>query len=109
MSLLQVTTPIPREGDKGTPQGMAPLPGSGRLSPTVARVLGAVGLLGVLSTVFLISAGAAAAPSPLVPGRSGEWPGWLSGPLEGIGGGLGSGGFQTLMLIMCASYLLVLV
>src|SRR5450755_2811259 len=109
MGLLQVTTPIPRERDKGTPQTAADRAGGGRLSPAIARLLGTVGLLGVLVTVFLISAGAASAPSQLVPGRSGGWPGWLSGPFAGIGVGLGSGGFQTLMLIMSGSYVLVLV
>jgi alpha-1,6-mannosyltransferase len=72
------------------------------------RALGALGLLGVLTTVFLLSAGAAGAPSQYVPGRSGGWPGWLAGPLQDLSVGLGSHSFQTLMLIMCASYLLVL-
>lgn len=65
-------------------------------------------MLGVLATVFLISADAAAKPSEFVPARQGGWPGWLAGPLQGLGAGLGKDGFQTLMLIMCASYLLVL-
>jgi hypothetical protein len=74
----------------------------------VVRALGALGLLGVLATVFLISAGAASAPSQYVPGRSGGWPAWMAGPLRGLGIGLESASFQALMLIMCASYLLVL-
>jgi hypothetical protein len=32
----------------------------------------------------------------------------MAGPLEGLGMSIGSGAFQTLMLIMCASYVLVL-
>jgi alpha-1,6-mannosyltransferase len=71
-------------------------------------VLGALGLLGVLTSVLLISAGAASAPSQYVPARSGGWPGWLAGPLGGLGLGLSSSRFQVLMLIMCASYVLVL-
>jgi hypothetical protein len=71
-------------------------------------VLGVTGILGVLATVFLISAGAASAPSQYVPGRSGGWPSWLAGPLADVDVGLGSASFQTLMLIMCGSYLLVL-
>jgi Glycosyltransferase family 87 len=43
-----------------------------------------------------------------VPARIGGWPHWLAGPLQGLGLGIGSGSFQTLTLIMCASYLLVL-
>ena len=67
-----------------------------------------LGLLGIVTTVFLTVAGAAGEPSQYVPARSGGWPGWLAGPLEGLGMSLGSSGFQTLMLIMCASYALVL-
>jgi alpha-1,6-mannosyltransferase len=74
----------------------------------IARALGLLALLGIVVTVFLTAAGAAGEPSQYVPGRSGGWPGWLAGPLAGLGMSLGSGGFQTLMLIMCASYLLVL-
>jgi alpha-1,6-mannosyltransferase len=70
--------------------------------------MGLLGLLGVASTTFLTAAGAAGEPSEYVPSRSGGWIGWLAGPLEGLGLSIGSGGFQTLSLIMCASYLLVL-
>jgi hypothetical protein len=72
------------------------------------RALGALGLLGVLTSVFLIAAGAASRPSQYVPARSGGWPGWLAGPLQGLGLGLGSSSFQTLTLIMAASYVAVL-
>jgi hypothetical protein len=72
------------------------------------RALGALGLLGVLSTVFLLTAGIATRPSQYVPARVGGWPGWMAGPLEGLGVGISSASFQALMLIMCASYLLVL-
>ena len=72
------------------------------------RALGALGLLGVLSTAFLLSADAASTPSESVPARVGGWPGWLAGPLQDLGDTLTKGGFQALMLIMCASYVLVL-
>lgn len=68
-----------------------------------------LGLLGVLASVFLLSAGAASGPGQYVPAREGGWSAWLAGPLRGLGVGLSSGDFQTLMLLMCASYLLVLV
>jgi Glycosyltransferase family 87 len=74
----------------------------------LARVSGLLGLLGVLVTTFLTAAGAAGEPSQYVPSRSGGWIYWLAGPLEGLDMSIGSGGFQTLSLIMCASYLLVL-
>jgi alpha-1,6-mannosyltransferase len=69
-----------------------------------------VGLVGILASVFLLSAGAASAPSEYVPARTGGWPDWLAGPLRGLGvGALTSGEFQTLTLIMCAGYGAVLV
>jgi alpha-1,6-mannosyltransferase len=79
-----------------------------RRAAAAPRALGLIGLLGIVVTIFLTVAGAAGEPSQYVPGRSGGWPGWLAGPLEGLGMTLGGGGFQTLTLIMCASYLLVL-
>jgi hypothetical protein len=72
------------------------------------RALGALGLLGVLTSVFLIAAGSATRPSLYVPARRGGWPHWLAGPLQGLNVGIGSPSFQTLTLIMCASYLAVL-
>jgi alpha-1,6-mannosyltransferase len=72
------------------------------------RALGALGLLGVVTTVLLLAAGAASRPSQYVPARSGGWPSWMAGPLEGLGVGITSAGFQALTLIMCASYLAVL-
>jgi hypothetical protein len=72
------------------------------------RALGCVGLLGVVATCFLLAAGAASRPSPYVPARSGGWPGWLAGPLQGLEVGIGKGGFQALTLVMCASYAVVL-
>jgi Glycosyltransferase family 87 len=72
------------------------------------RAAGALGLLGVLASAALIGAGAATRPGQYVPARSGGWPGWLAGPLQGLDVGLGGHTFQTLMLVMCASYLLVL-
>jgi len=81
----------------------------GRAPAAALRVLGALGLLGVVTTVLLLSADAAATPSEFVPARSGGWPGWLAGPLQGIGAALSKDGFQTLVLLMCGGYVLVLV
>jgi Glycosyltransferase family 87 len=83
---------------------------AGTRRPTGAlRVLGALGLLGVLSSALLLSAGAASRPSLYVPGRSGGWPSWMAGPFEGLRVGITAGSFQALTLLMCASYVLVLV
>jgi hypothetical protein len=72
------------------------------------RAAGAVGLVGVVATTLLLSAGAAGAPTQFVPARSGGWPGWLAGPLAGLHLGLSDGRLQALLLVMCASYALVL-
>jgi hypothetical protein len=74
----------------------------------VVQALGALGLIGIVTTVFLMCAGAASAPSQYVPARSGGWPAWLAGPLRGLGVGLTSSDYQTLTLLMCVSYALVL-
>src|SRR5665213_3237514 len=79
-----------------------------QVSARALRALGALGLLGVLTSVFLITAGAASRPSQYVPARIGGWPGWLAGPLEGLNLGLTPDRFQTLTLIMAASYVAVL-
>ena len=76
--------------------------------PLALRALGTAGLVGVVASVFGVAAGAAGRPTSYVPGRSGGFPGWLSGPLHGLGLGLNSGSFQILTLVMCASYVAVL-
>jgi hypothetical protein len=107
--LIQAATPISGvslAGPASTQRDVA------RRSPVPAgllRVLGALGLLGVVASVALLSAGAAGEPTQFVPARSGGWPGWLSGPLSGLGLELGDARFQTLMLVLCGAYVLVLV
>jgi alpha-1,6-mannosyltransferase len=76
--------------------------------PLALRSLGTAGLVGIVASVFGVAAGAAGRPTPYVPARSGGWPGWLSGPLHGLGMGIGSSSFQALTLAMCASYAAVL-
>lgn len=76
-----------------------------RLAP---QALGFAGLVGVPVSVLCVAGGAAGAPTQYVPGRSGGWPAWLYGPLHGLGLGIGSGSFQALTLVMCASYVAVL-
>jgi alpha-1,6-mannosyltransferase len=75
----------------------------------VPLAFGALGLIAIVVSVFLIAAGAAGGPSELVPGRTGGWPAWVAGPLRGVGvGPLSIGAFQTLTLVMCVGYLAVL-
>src|SRR6478609_2932434 len=81
----------------------------GRAARTPAwtlRAAGAIGLAGVLTTSFLLAAGAAGGPTRFVPARSGGWPGWLAGPLSGLHLGLPGERFQTLTLLMAASFAL---
>lgn len=62
----------------------------------------------MLVGVFGVAAGAAHVPSTYVPARSGGWPGWLAGPLQGLGLSIGSSSFQTLTLVMAGGYVVVL-
>jgi hypothetical protein len=106
---IQATTPIPHATAQGTAPGRdSHSDETGRLA-RLARAIGALGLLGVLASVFVISAGAAGAPSQYVPARvGGGWPHWLAGPFEGLHMSLSSPTFQVWMLVLCASYALVL-
>jgi hypothetical protein len=73
------------------------------------RALGWLGLVGVVVSALWIAAAAAAHPTVYAPASRGHYPGWLAGPLRGLGlDGLGPHSFQNLLLAMCASYLLVL-
>jgi hypothetical protein len=74
----------------------------------VSVLLGLLGLGAVITSTFLLAAGAASRPSIYVPARSGGWPGWMAGPLEGLDLHLSSTSFQTLTLLMAGGYLLVL-
>src|SRR5438270_14027837 len=107
MSVIEATTPIPHRPVEGTAAGR-PRGRRARVPAGVAGAVGGLGLAGVLVSVFLIDAGAAGSPTRYVPARVGGWPGWLSGPLGGLGAGLHSSSFQLLTLLMCGSYLLVL-
>ncbi len=105
---MQAATPTTRvRSTAGTP-GRTRRSTRARVPDGAVRALGALGLLGVVTTVLLLSADAASKPSEFVPAREGGWPGWMAGPLQGLGGALSRDGFQTLMLIMCASYVVVL-
>lgn len=105
MQPIQAASPTTRVGA----QRGAAASSAGRGAPVVLRALGALGLLGIVASAAVISVDAAARPGELVPAREGGWPAWLAGPLSGLGTGITRYGFQTLMLVMCGCYLLVLV
>ena len=84
------------------------LPAVGGDASSALRPLAGAGLVALLGALAVLMIDAAAAPSHYVPADSGGWPGWLSGPLGGIGSHLGSATFQALVLIVCGGYALVL-
>jgi alpha-1,6-mannosyltransferase len=108
MDTLQAATPITRAGVAGR-DGRHPGSAPVVRAPAGARALGVLGLLGILTSVLLVCAGAASAPTEYVPSRAGGWPSWLAGPLGGLSSPLGGHGFQNLTLLMCAGYAVVLV
>ena len=80
MGLIQVTQPIHRAAAKGTAASQTGPTAGTKVQIGLVRTLGALGLLGVLTSVFLVAAGAATRPSVYVPARHGGWPGWMAGP-----------------------------
>jgi len=105
---MQAATPVPRARLAETPPAARGGTAGARVPAGALRALASLGLLGVLASALLLAGGAAGEPSRFVPARSGGWPGWLAGPLAGLHLGLPGERFQTLMLIMCGGYALVL-
>lgn len=110
-STLQITSPAHSvSGQTYVEAGTRARAGALALAgSTPLRALGALGLLGIVTSAFLLAARAATAPSSYVRVRDAPWPGWLSGPYQGLGLGIGKGSFQTLILVMLGCYALVLV
>lgn len=107
---VQATTPLTGSGRpmRPSPRRTAAEKRGSSSSTRALHALGVLGLIGVFASAFLLAAGAASEPTQYVPARSGGWPGWLAGPLEGLHVGITSGSFQTLTLIMAAGYVAVL-
>jgi alpha-1,6-mannosyltransferase len=108
---MQAATGSPRAlgSAHGGPDGRTAAGGARtRTRSAASHLLGYGGLAAVLVGVFLIAAGASTRPTSLVPARSGGWPAWLAGPLEGLDVGISRGSFQVFTLIMCAGYVAVL-
>src|SRR5919107_2633845 len=77
-------------------------------TPALARTTAALALGGAVATGVLICLHAAAAPSGLIPASWHGLPGWMAGPLPGVGEGLTAGVFSALFLAMCGCYLAAL-
>lgn len=72
------------------------------------RALGFVSLAGLIAGSLVLVTAAASHPLEAVPARLGGFPGWLRGPLSGLGYVLSNGEFATWALVMTGSYLLAL-
>ena len=75
---------------------------------SAARVLGSVGLAGLVVSIFLLGANAASAPSSYVPASKHAFPDWLAGPLAPFGFSAAHGLLEGLVLAACGCYALVL-
>jgi hypothetical protein len=78
------------------------------LPRTLAPRLGGLALGGLVASGLVICMRAAAAPSGLIPASWHGMPGWMAGPLPGVGEGLTGSDFSALFVVMCACYLAVL-
>src|SRR3954468_6684130 len=87
-------------------------PAATRIALPGARTLRVVGaplaLAGLVAAGVVLCLRAAAGPSGLIPASWHGLPGWMSGPLPGVGDGLTAGAFTALFLAMCGCYLAVL-
>jgi hypothetical protein len=79
------------------------------LPRSLARAPGAAALGVLVATGVLLCLRAAAARSGLIPASWHGLPGWMAGPLPGVGDGLSAGSFTALFVAMCACYLVALV
>ncbi|UTI63726.1 glycosyltransferase 87 family protein [Paraconexibacter antarcticus] len=84
-------------------------PSRGAAVARVRRAGATGGLLLVLAAAVLLTVRAAAGPSLLVPAGARAFPGWLAGPLAGLGGGHGTPATLTVTLgALLAGWLLAL-
>lgn len=84
-----------------------------RLSPAVAvrdalPLFGGAGLLLVMGASVVLAVDAAAGRSLLVPAGRHAWPGWLAGPLAGLGETITGDGLGVLLVLLLAGWLVVL-
>src|SRR3954471_22053804 len=79
--------------------------------PALARarpLLAAAALVGLVLCGALLCMHAAAGESGFIPASWHGMPGWMAGPLPGLGEGLTGSDFSALFVVMCACYLAVL-
>src|SRR3954447_20489309 len=78
------------------------------LPRSLAPALASLALAGLVAAGVLICLRAAAAPSGLIPATWHGMPGWLGGPLPGVGGALDASAFSALFMAMCGCYVAAL-
>src|SRR3954454_16172431 len=78
------------------------------LPRSLAPAFAAVALAGLVASGVLLCLHATAAPSGLIPASWRGMPGWMAGPLPGVGDGLTAAAFTALFIAMCACYLATL-
>src|SRR4051812_18365256 len=79
------------------------------LPRSLAPAFAALALAGLVASGVLLCLHAAAAPSGLIPASWRGMPGWMAGPLPGVGDGLTAATFSALFIAMCGCYLVTLV
>ena len=109
MDGMQAATPAPTAPIAAGAPDQSGSAARERVPAWLTRALGIAGLVAVAVAVLGIAGGAAGAPSQYVPARAGGWPSWLAGPLSALGLSISSSSFQTLTLVMCGGYALVLI
>lgn len=65
-------------------------------------------LLVLEAAALLLATGGAAGPGPLVPASRGGWPGWLAGPLSGVGLHLDTDAIGAAWLVLLVAYVVLL-
>jgi len=94
-------TPPPQQATGAAHTGRRP-------ADRVTRGIGTLALAGLTVALVGLGAKAAAAASSLVPAAGpGRFPGWLAGPLHGLLPGVHGGGYEGLLLAICACYAIV--
>ena len=84
MTPMQATTPIPQLAPPVARRDRLDARGGAR-GEAWRRALGWIGLAGVVLSALWIAAAAAAHPTVYAPASRGHYPGWLAGPLRGLG------------------------
>jgi alpha-1,6-mannosyltransferase len=70
--------------------------------------VGTVALAALVGCAFVLAAGAASRPSDFVPLSNEHFPGWIAGPLHGVGFAMPEGVLTALVVAICVCYAVIL-